>query len=162
MAKEQKKDPLNQAARKSPAAKKSAAAKKAAAKSRNVAPKKAAVKKAVAKGKPATKKSAPPKVATPKQKPIKHVVNPKPQRAEQPPKPKADASQDNKKKLAVQHMWDLVQAKKQRATQTPAPWQAIEHHDHPAPRTSTRSFVGSRADLHRRRKCPDIAIAGTG
>jgi hypothetical protein len=129
-----KKRSTKSAARKKPAAKKSAAAKKAAAK-RNVAPKKAAVKKAAAKSKPATKKSAPPKAATPKQKPVKHV-NPKPQRVEQPPKPKADASQDNKKKLAVQHMWDLVQAKKQRATQTPA-WQAIEHHDHPAPRTST-------------------------
>ena len=39
---------------------------------------------------------------------------------------------EEKKKLATQHMWELVQAKKQRAAQPPA-WQAIEHHDHPAP-----------------------------
>lgn len=131
-----KKRSAKPAARKTPAAKKSAAAKKATAK-RNVAAKKAVAKKVAVKSKSAPKKTASQKVA-PKPKPIKEAKA-KPQRAEKPAsqaKPKSNATPDDKKKLAVQHMWDLVQAKKQRAAQPPA-WQAIEHHDHPAPRAST-------------------------
>jgi DNA-binding protein HU-beta len=132
-----KKRPTKSAARKTPAAKKSAAAKKATAK-RNVATKKAAVKKVAVKSKTATQKTASSKTATPKQKPAKQIKV-KTQRAEQAPKElktNSDVPQNDKKKLAAQHMWDLVQAKKQRAAQTPA-WQAIQHHDHPAPRASS-------------------------
>ncbi len=130
-----KKRSAKAAARKTPAAKKSAAAKKATAK-RNVAAKKAVAKKAPVKSKVAPKKSAAHETAKPKQKPVKQIKA-KPERASPPPQQgKPNTTPNDKKKLAVQHMWDLVQAKKQRAAQTPA-WQAIEHHDHPAPRTST-------------------------
>lgn len=133
-----KKRSTKSSARNKPAAKKSAAAKKAAAK-RAPAPKKTAIKKVAPKSKsPVAKKTdARSSAAKPTPKPVKHVEV-KPQRAEPPPKkiaPQGDLPPDTKKKLAAQHMWDLVQAKKQRAAQTPA-WHAIEHHDHPAPRTS--------------------------
>jgi hypothetical protein len=118
--------------------KKSSGAKKSAAKPA-VAPAKKAAKKGAPKSKPSTVKKVPVIKSTVKaaSKPIEHVAA-KTQRPEPPPKktemPK-NVAPDAKKKLAAQHMWDLVQAKKQRLAQTPA-WQTIEHHDHPAPRTS--------------------------
>jgi hypothetical protein len=133
-----KKRPTKSSARKKPAAKKSAAAKKSSAKPA-APPKKVATKKAAPKSKSSNAKKAVAQssAAKPASKPVERVLV-KPQRPE--PAPKKAAPQDNlppdtKKKLAAQHMWDLVQAKRQRAAQTPA-WKAIEHHDHPAPRTS--------------------------
>ena len=132
-----KKRSTKSSARNKPA-KKSAAAKKSSAK-RAAASKKAAAKKAAPKS---TSSSAKKTVARssavkPISKPVERVAV-KPQRPEPAPKkavPQDNLPPDTKKKLAAQHMWDLVQAKKQRAAQTPA-WKAIEHHDHPAPRTS--------------------------
>ena len=133
-----KKRSTKSSARNKPAARKSAAAKKATAKhvaaSKKAAPKKVAQK---TKSAPAKKTAASSSAAKPASKPVKHVKV-KPQRPEPPPKataPQGNVAPDTKKKLAAQHMWDLVQAKKQRAAQTPS-WQTIEHHDHPAPRTS--------------------------
>src|ERR1700733_2586232 len=134
-----KKRPTKSSARAKPAKKKPVAAKKSKAKSPVAATKKA-TKKAAPKTKPTAPKKAPVRssAATPVRKPVERVAV-KPQRPEPPaPRqtvPQGDLSPDTKKKLAAQHMWDLVQAKKQRAAQPPA-WHSIEHHDHPAPRTS--------------------------
>src|ERR1700722_2435134 len=136
-----KKRSTKSSARNKPAAKRSAAAKKAAKKAaakRAPAPKKTAIKKAAPKSTSPVAKKTPARssAAKPSPRPVKHVEV-KPQRPEPSQKtaPQGDLPPDTKKKLAAQHMWDLVQAKKQRATQTPS-WQTIEHHDHPAPRTS--------------------------
>jgi len=48
------------------------------------------------------------------------------------PKKRENLSPEARKKLAAQHLWELVEQKKRLAAQTP-PWQQIEHHDHPAP-----------------------------
>jgi hypothetical protein len=138
-----KKRATKSSARAKSAKKKAVAAKKSSAK-RAVPPKKAAKKAAPKSAPPAAKKTeARANTATPARKAVEHVTV-KPQRPE-PPAPKQPApkqpveqnnlSPDSKRKLAAQHMWDLVQAKKQRTAQTPA-WQTIEHHDHPAPRSS--------------------------
>ena len=44
-------------------------------------------------------------------------------------------SADEKKRLAAQHLWELVEQKKRQAAQVPA-WQTIVHHDHPTPPAS--------------------------
>jgi hypothetical protein len=44
-------------------------------------------------------------------------------------------SADEKKRLAAQHLWELVEQKKRQAAQVPA-WQTIAHHDHPTPAAS--------------------------
>ncbi len=46
--------------------------------------------------------------------------------------PARELSAQAKKKLAVKHLWELVEEKKRRAAQPP-PWQTIAHHDHPSP-----------------------------
>jgi hypothetical protein len=53
-------------------------------------------------------------------------------------------SAEEKKKLAADHLRELLEAKKKRATQTPA-WKQISHHDHPAPRSGP-SGSGGGAD----------------
>jgi hypothetical protein len=51
-----------------------------------------------------------------------------------PPKHQSgpELSAEAKKKLAAQHLWELVEKKKRQAAQVPT-WQTIPHHDHPTP-----------------------------
>ncbi len=121
------------------------AVKKAAKSTKKVAAKKPtpiATKKAVVKK--TTAKNVAPRPAAhadkPASPPPKKTVSTQPDKTAQAPKTNSsprtsspeNLSAEEKKKRATQHMWELVQAKKQRAAQPPS-WQAIEHHDHPAP-----------------------------
>jgi len=49
-----------------------------------------------------------------------------------------------KKNLAAKHLWTLVKEKKRHDAQPPA-WQAIVHHDHPAPASAGNDTAAQTA-----------------